>query len=338
MPTERDTWGRDGKMRVRTGGQPRGRLALAQRVELMPGKYKVTGIDPGPTAFQLGNCLTIRKARDVVNTPGMYAKMRGSPMGWMNSAETIANWTFFEELFASDVALDYVVSEPRQQGATTEGAVLVVALLIAFPNARFGLGLQGGDKALGSSDHYRSLGTTPRLDLSEAGGDSPFLTRLFDYLRSHSYWVDDDLVHILALLTDLCHDRDRIISAQVLSLSTSGNHQVDAGLFHAYQLIEALLEMGDGERLRDAVARWNGSYALQLNADEIDFIRNLRDISLHFKAGRAERRLRESRAALGFDQDRSREQKFRNGMQRLLREAARAYFSARMGQAHATEN
>ena len=227
---------------------------------------------------------------------------------------------------------------PRQQGDTTESAVLVVALLIAFPNARFGLGLQGGDKALGSSDHYRSLGTTPRLDLSEAGGDRPFLTRLFDYLRSHSYWVDDDLVHILALLTDLCHDRDRIISAQVLSLSTSGNHQVDAGLFHAYQLIEALLEMGDGERLRDDVARWNGSYALQLNADEIDSIRNLRDISLHFKAGRAERRLGESRAALGFDQDRSREQKFRNGMQRLLREAARAYFSARMGQAHATEN
>ena len=57
---------------------------------------------------------------------------------------------------------------PRQQGDTTESAVLVVALLIAFPNARFGLGLQGGDKALGSSDHYRSLGTTPRLDLSEA--------------------------------------------------------------------------------------------------------------------------------------------------------------------------
>ena len=71
-----------------------------------------------------------------------------------------------------------------------------------------------------------------------------------------------------------------------------------------------ILEMGDGEPLRDAVARWNGSYALQLNADEIDFIRTLRDISLHFKAGRAERRLRESRAALGFDQDRSRERKF----------------------------
>ena len=231
-----------------------------------------------------------------------------------------------------------MVSEPRQQDDAIERAVLVVALLIAFPNARFGLGLQGGDSTLGSGEHYRSRGTTSPLDLSEASGARPLLTQLFNYLRSHSYYVDDDLVHILALLTDLSHDRDRIESAQVLSLATSGNHQVDPGLFHAYQLIEALLEMGDGEPLRDAVARWNGSYALQLNADEIDFIRNLRDVSLHFKAGRAETRLRKSREALAFDQDRSREQKFRNGMQRLLREAARAYFSARMGQAHATEN
>lgn len=60
----------------------------------MPGKYKVTGIDPGPTAFQLGNYLTIRKSRDVVNTPGMYAKMRGLAMGWMNSAETSKNYIF----------------------------------------------------------------------------------------------------------------------------------------------------------------------------------------------------------------------------------------------------
>ena len=292
--------------------------------------YKVTGIDPGPTAFQLGNCLTMRKSRDVVNTPGMYAKVRGSAMSSMTTRGTVHNFIFFEELFASEVVLDYVVSEPQQQGDAMEGAVLVVALLIAFPNARFGLGLPGGDSALGSSDHYRSLGTTPPLDFSEASGDRPFLTQFFNYLRSHSYWVDDDLVHILALLTDLCHDRDRIRSAQVLSLSTSGNHQVDAGLFHAYQLIEALLEMGDREPLRDAVARWNGSYALQLNADEIDFIRNLRDISLHFKAERAESRLRESRAALGFDQDRSLEQKFRNGVHRLLRETARAYFSARL--------
>ena len=311
--------------------------ARAQRVEPMHRTYKVTGIDPGPTAFQLGNCLTMRKSRDVVNTPGMYGKTRGLAMGWMNSAGTSHNFIFFEELFASEVALDYVVSEPGQQGDAMEGAVLVVALLIAFPNARFGLGLPGGDSALGSSDHYRSLGTTPPLDLSEASGDRPFLTQLFNYLRSHSYWVDDDLVHMLALLTDLCHDRYRIRSAQVLSLSTSGNHQVDAGLFHAYQLIEALLERGDHEPLRDAVARWNGSYALQLNADEIGFIKNLRDISLHFKAGRAESHLRESRAALGFDQDRSREQKFRNGMQRLLREAARAYLSSRMDQAHALD-
>ena len=259
----------------------------------------------------------------------MYGKVRASAMGWMNSAGTSHNFIFFEELFTSEVVLDYVVSEPSQQGDWSEGALLVAGLLVAFPNARFGLGLPGGDSTLGSSDHYRSIGTTS-IDLSEAGGNRPFLTQLFNYLRSHSYWVDDDLVHILALLTDLCHDRDRTISAQVLSLSTSGNHQVDAGLFHAYQLIEALLEMGDREPLRDAVARWNGSYALQLNADEIDFIRNLRDISLHFKAGRAESRLRESRAALGFDQDGSREHKFRAGMNRLLRETARAYFSARL--------
>ncbi len=214
-----------------------------------------------------------------------------------------------------------------------EGAVLVVALLIAFPNARFGLGLTGGDSALGSSGHYRSLGTTPLLDLSEASGDRPFLTQLFNYLRSNSYWNDDDLVHILALLTDLCHDRDRIRSAQVLSLSTSGNHRVDAGLFHAYQLIEALLEVDDREPLCDAVARWNGSYpSLQLDAREIDFIRNLRDISLHFKAERAARHLQKSREALGFDQDRSLEQKFRNGVHELLRKTARAYFSTRMSQ------
>ncbi len=296
--------------------------------------YKVTGIAPGPTAFQLGNCLTMRKSRDVVNTPVMYAKVRGS----MNTPGTIDNLSFFEELFKSDVVLDYQVSEPRQQGDVMEGAVLVVALLIAFPNARFGLGLPGGDSVLGPSDHYRSLGATS-IDLSEASGDRFFLTQLFNYLRSHSYYVDDDLVHILALLTDLCHDRDRTIPAQVLSLSTSGNHQVDAGLFHAYQLIEALLETGNNhELLRDAVARWNGSYDLQLNADEIDFIRNLRDISLHFKAPRAETRLKDSQIALGFDRDRSRQHEFRqHGMQKLLRKAARAYFSARLQLAHALD-
>ena len=121
--------------------------ARAQRVEPMHRTYKVTGIDPGPTTFQLGNCLTMRKSRDVVNTPGMYGKTCGLAMGWMNSAGTSHNFIFFEELFASEVALDYVVSEPGQQGDAMEGAVLVVALLIAFPNARFGLGLPGGDSA-----------------------------------------------------------------------------------------------------------------------------------------------------------------------------------------------
>ena len=288
----------------------------------MAGTYKVTGIDPGPTAFQIGNCLTMRKSRDVVNTPGMYAKVRSSVM-----AREIKNLIFFDELFAADVVLDYVTSEPSQQGDSSEGAVLVAGLLVAFPDAGFGLGLPGGDSFLGQADHYRSLGTTS-IDLSEAGKDRSFLTRLFNYLRSHSYWVDDDLVHILALLTDLCHDRDRVIHAPVLSLSTSGNHLVDAGLFHAYQLVEALLEIRYHEKLSDAVARWNDSYDLQLNADQIDYIRNVRDVSLHFKATRAVERLRESCTALGFDQDTSREHEFRrHGMQRLLRAAARAYFS-----------
>ena len=272
----------------------------------------------------------MRKSRDVAKTPGMYAKVRGSAMGWMNPAGMIDNRVFFDELFSSDVVLDCLVPEPRQRGDTMEGAVLVAGLLMAFSNARFGLGLPGGDKSLVPIGHYRSLGTTS-IDLSEAGGDRSFLTQLFNYLQSHSYYVDDDLVHILALLTDLCHDRDRTIHAQVLSLSTSGNHQVDAGLFHAYQLTEALLEIGDREPLRDAVARWNGSYALQLNADEIDFIRNLRDISLHFKAPRAEKRLKDSQIALGFDRDRSRQHEFRrHDMQKLLREAARAYFFVRL--------
>ena len=61
----------------------------------MPGTYKVTDIAPGPTAFQLGNCLTMRKSRDVVNTPGMYVKVRGSV--------NIDDLSFFEELFESDV-------------------------------------------------------------------------------------------------------------------------------------------------------------------------------------------------------------------------------------------
>ena len=104
----------------------------------MPGTYKVTGIDPGPTAFQLGNCLTMRKSRDVVNTPGMYGKTRGSAMGSMSTRGTVHNFIFFEELFASEVALDYVVSEPSKQDDWSEGPVLVAGLLVAFPNADSG--------------------------------------------------------------------------------------------------------------------------------------------------------------------------------------------------------
>ena len=132
-------------------------------------------------------------------------------------------------------------------------------------------------------------------------------------------------------LSAICQDLDRRTPAQVLSLSTSGNHQVDAGVFHAYQLVEALLEIGEREPLRDAVARWNGRYPLQLDADEIDYIRNLRDLSLHFKAARAKKRLKDNQIALGFDRDRSREHDFRqNGIQRLLREAAQDYLFARL--------
>lgn len=297
----------------------------------MIGTYKVTDINLGDTAFQLGNCLTMRRSRDLVSTPGMYARIRDSAMGWMSSSEAIDKLEFFNKLFASDVVLDHVVPEPLQQGDTTEGAVLVAALLIAFPDARFGFGLQGGETSLGLMGHYRSLGNES-VDLRDGSKYRDFLTQLFNYLQSNSYWVDDDLVHMLALLTDLCQDRDRITRhTSVLSLSTSGNHQVDPRLFHAYQLIEALLEIRDPEPLREAVARWNGSYALQLNPDQIDFIRNVRDISLHFKAPRAEKRLKNSQIALGFDCDRSRQEKFRRyGMQKLLREAAQAYFLARL--------
>lgn len=293
-------------------------------------RYKVAGIDPGAAGLQLGNCLTMRKLRAAVNTPTMYAKVRGSVMSSMARAGTLLDLVFLDELFASRVVLDHVVPEHPQRGDTSEGALLVAALLIAFPNARFGLGLPGAEKSLRLTGHYRSLGKKS-LDLRDGSKAPELVTRLFDYLRMNSYWVDDDLVHLLALLTDFCQDRDRTIPAQVLSLSTSGNHQVDAGLFHAYQLIEALLEIRDHEPLRDSVARWNDTYPLQLDADEIDFIRNLRDLSLHFKAERAAKRLRQSRIALGFDEDSSRQSEFRRyGMQRLLREIAQAYFLARL--------
>ena len=99
----------------------------------MTGRYKVTGVDPGDTGVRLGDCLTMCRSRGVVNTPGMYAKIRGSAMGWMNSTGSIDNLMFFDQLFASDVVLDHVAPEPGQRGDAMESAVLVAALLIAFP-------------------------------------------------------------------------------------------------------------------------------------------------------------------------------------------------------------
>ena len=292
----------------------------------MPERYKVTGINPGDNGFQLGNCLTMRRSRDVVNTPDMYRKVRGSFLSWRRPRGAIDDLLFFDALFSSDVHLDYVVPEHSQPGDAAEGALLVAGLLVAFPDARFGIGLQGGKKSLSPMGHYRSFGTTS-VDLSDGSEGGKFLTELFDYLRKHSYWVDDDLVHMLALLTDLSQDRDRTIHGQVLSLSTSGNHRVDAGLFHAYQVVEALLGMGDREPLDRAITRWNNTYALQLKADEIRFIKNLRDTALHFKPERAQERLEENIRALGFDGDRSRRERFRShGIQKLLRQVAQAYF------------
>ena len=122
----------------------------------MTASYKVIGIDPGDDVVSLGNCLTMRRSRDLVNTPGMYAKVRGSAMGWMNSRDSIHHFVFFDELFASDVALDHVDPEPAQQGDAMESAVLVAALLIAFPDARFGIGLAGGEKSLGGGCDSRA--------------------------------------------------------------------------------------------------------------------------------------------------------------------------------------
>ena len=293
-------------------------------------RYKVIGIDPTAIGLELGSCLTMHKLCAAVRTPKMYAHLRGAAMSWTSPIGMHHDLAFFDELFASHVVLDDVVPAQPHQGGIPEGALLVATLLIAFPHARFGIGLSGGEESFNTIGHYRSLGNES-IDLPDGGEDREFTTRLFDYLCSNSYWVDDDLVHILALLTDLSQDRDRRIPAQVLSHSTSGNHQVDAGLFHAYQLIEALLEVKYREKVRDFVERWNNTYRLQLDADIIDFIRNLRDVSLHFKAEGAANRLRESRIALGFDRDSSWEQEFRQyGMQRLLREATQAYCLARV--------
>ena len=305
----------------------------AQTLATMTATYKVTGINPGETDLSLGNCLILRRCRDATNTSGMYAKIRNTAMGWMNSPGSVNNFVFFEELFASDVVLDHANPEPRQRGDSMESAVLVAALLIAFPEARFGIGLAGREDSL-SGGHYRSLGKQS-VALPDGGQGRTLLARLFDYLRHNSYWVDDDLVHILALLSAACEDRDRTTPVQVLSLSTSGNHQVDPGLFHTYQLVEALLEVRHHEPLPDAVARWNDAYPFRLNPDEIEFIKYLRDTSLHFRADHAGPRLADTRIALGFDQDAGREREFRTyGIQRLLREVARAYFLTRLPPVH----
>ena len=88
----------------------------------------------------------------------------------------------------------------------------MAGLLIAFPDARFGIGLQGGKESFSPMGHYRSFGTTS-VDLSDGSEGRKFLTELFDYLRTHSYWIDDDLVHMLTLLTCLRQDRDRTCAA-----------------------------------------------------------------------------------------------------------------------------
>ena len=250
-------------------------------------------------------------------------------MGWMSTVGALQHQMFLDELFASDVVLDHVVSEPSQEGDFAEGTLFVATLLIAFPDAQFGIGLQGGPDSLSVLGDYRSLGTGS-LDLHYDSEDRTLVIRLFNFLRANSYYIDDDMLHMLALLTNLCQDRDRTTHNQVLSLSTSGNHLVDARVFHAYQLVEALLKIRYGEPLNNAVARWNATYALQLHPDEINFLRDTRDVSLHFKPEVALNRLKRTRAALGFDQDSHREHAFcTSGTQKLLRKAAQTYLLAR---------
>ena len=287
--------------------------------------FKAIGVDPGDVALRLGNCLELRRSPDFVQTPSMYAEVRGYAMGWMSSFGVTRELTFRDELFSSDIRLAHDWDDSGNLGDSSEGVVLVAALLIAFPDAQCGFGLQGCAKSLSVIGDYRSLGTHP-VHLPDGGEDRVLVTKVFDYLRANAYWVDEDLVHVLALLTDVCQDRERVVHGSVLSHSTSGNHRVDPAVFHAYQLVEALLEVGDGEPLRDAVARWNTTYPLRLDLEEINFIRNVRDASLHFKPRRAEERLRDTRVALGFDQDHCAERGFRrHGVQKLLRKAARAY-------------
>lgn len=296
----------------------------------MDGTYKATGLDPGDVPLRLGRCIEIAKSRSVVRTPPMYGQLRAHPMGWLRPIEDLRGLRFCDKLFSSDVAVTHAVHSTPQPSDSSESAILVATLLVAFPNARFGIGLRGDGEFLSMDGDYRSLGKHP-IQLHHGSTERALVTQVFDYLRHNAYWVNDDFVHMLALLTDICQDRDRIVHRAVLSLSTSGNHLVDPGLFHAYQLVEALLELGDREPLNDAVARWNAVNRFQLDCDEINFIRDVRDVCLHFKAQRAGQRLNRTRVALGFEQDHSREREFRShGVQRLLREIAQAYVLARI--------
>ena len=125
----------------------------------MTATYKVTGLDPGETDLTLGNCLILRRCRDATNTPGMYAKIRNTAMGWMNSPGSVNNFVFFEELFASDVVLDHANPEPRQQGDSMESAELFPQL--AERLSTMGNVLSGGEQQMLAIG--RALMTNPRL-------------------------------------------------------------------------------------------------------------------------------------------------------------------------------
>ena len=89
----------------------------------------------------------------------MYAKIRNTAMGWMNSPGSVNNFVFFEELFASDVVLDHANPEPRQQGDSMESAELFPQL--AERLSTMGNVLSGGEQQMLAIG--RALMTNPRL-------------------------------------------------------------------------------------------------------------------------------------------------------------------------------
>ena len=105
-------------------------------------------------------------------------------MGWMSVVGALQHQMFLDELFASDVVLDHVVSEPSQERDTAEGTLFVATLLIAFPDARFGIGLQGRPDSLSAFGDYRALGTDS-LDLHYDSENRALVTRLFNFLRAN---------------------------------------------------------------------------------------------------------------------------------------------------------